>query len=52
MTKQRLTVRDVEIIEMYLEMYKNDIDDAAEKDKIYEIIQKLDELPVHTPKSD
>ena len=52
MTKQRLTVRDVGIIQKYLEMYKNDINDTAEKDKIDEIIQKLNALSVHTPEND
>ena len=48
MPKQTLTVGDVKEIEKYLEMQKNASNDTAVKEKIDELIRKLDEMEIRS----
>ena len=46
MPKQTLTVGDIKEIEKFLELQQNATDDTAIKDKIDELIKKLDEMEI------
>ena len=48
MPKQPLTVGDIKEIEKYLEIQKNASDDTAVKEKIDELIKKLDEMEIRS----
>lgn len=48
MPKQVLTVGDVKEIEKFLEMQKAASESAAVKDKIDELIKKLDEMEIRS----
>ena len=46
MLKQTLTVGDIKEIEKFLELQQNATDDTAIKDKIDELIKKMDEMEI------
>ena len=46
MPKQTFTVDDIKEIERFLELQKNASEDTAVKDKIDELIKKLDEMEI------
>ncbi|MBD5112773.1 MAG: hypothetical protein HDT42_09660 [Ruminococcaceae bacterium] len=48
MPKQTLTVGDIKEIEKFLELQQNATDDTAIKDKIDELIKKLDEMEIRS----
>lgn len=48
MPKQTLTVGDIKEIEKFLEMQQSASNDAAVKDKIDELIKKLDEMEIRS----
>ena len=48
MPKQTLTVGDVKEIERILELQQKATDDAAVKEKIDELIKKLDEMEIRS----
>lgn len=48
MPKQTLTVGDIKEIEKFLELQQNASDDTVTKDKIDELIKKLDEMEIRS----
>ncbi len=48
MPKQTLTVGDIKEIEKILEQQKNAVNDQETKDKIDELIKKLDEMEIRS----
>ncbi len=48
MPKQTLTVGDIKEIEKFLEQQQNAVNDQETKDKIDELIRKLDEMEIRS----
>ncbi len=48
MPKQTLTVGDIKEIEKFLEQQQNAVNDQETKDKIDELIRKLDEMKIRS----